>query len=346
MFKQDIFEKKPVVMRSKLISLCFIVLTVSLANNSQAQWKQSTFKFEGQVKSFTSYKNTLYALDDSGRIFTSVDQAVHWKPLSRLPSCQQYHSLIVSTTKDGSQYLFAGTMDGIFRLKLGNPAAAWEKVLNQSARSLAQTRKYGNVLYACSIDLKSSVDNGDTWNTVKIQKPFSPLVNKVTANDSTFMALCYDKGSNSLYLSSGRDSGNFVRKYYQYELATFAGNNLYYVQKFSSSVFVSTDKGQTWTETKEGLESVPYFYSLFPVNNSVLAGTSNGAFYLDMKTKKWKLVCPTVVKKSEDEDDSDSGTGTVFAMTTIGNTAVVAVTKSGYPAETTTLWYCPTSQIK
>jgi photosystem II stability/assembly factor-like uncharacterized protein len=242
-------------------------LTWNPANNGLPQLGSSISDFA--VKSsgmiFAAGSEAVYRSNDSGATWTKCTAGLTDSLMS---------SLLSTPT-----YLFAGTYEsGIFRST--NDGTTWQLASTGLAagdgqRISALTAVGGRIIAATRGGIYYSTNTGDTW-TLTSSGLDSRTVSTVFAFDTILVAGTYgagayrstDKGTNWVSVSNGWPSGN-VRAYCRHNGILFGGNY------DLTTLYKSTDAGQTWAATGSGITS-RYTYTLAANSSRVFAPSGYG----------------------------------------------------------------------
>ncbi|HQT91189.1 MAG TPA: T9SS type A sorting domain-containing protein, partial [Candidatus Kryptobacter bacterium] len=196
---------------------------------------------------FAGNGNTVYRSDDNG---------TSWESASSALGCQTIESLVSYRTGSAEPWVIAGTDSGIFR-SVDN-GVTWSHVVTEPPLSdvyqllVDSAGTITRLLAATSIGLSRSTDDGMTWTRVGV-------------TDGK-----WSMASDGIRLFAGLG---------------FFGRNKVGVPRYCSTVFRSTDDGDTWIESDSGLAEagadLTSLASLVGISGDtiLLAGSSPGGVF-------------------------------------------------------------------
>ena len=257
-------------MHNKTILLlsCYIVIQLKGAIIN-AQWMQTNGPYGTVAVTAiaTAFDGTMYAGVESAGVYKSTNGGEHWTPTSLHPSLKHTESILV--TPNG--YVFANNgrqqfNGGVTRSTDGG--ISWTSALQFGQYSVAAmaVTPNGNIFVAghsSGVGLFRSTDYGNSWTELLSNADFVTADRSgniyVARSDSTVLRSTNEGETWSISANGLRNKGVYsVQAILQTSILAIATDRT----SFADSLFLSTDRGATWTsrgpKTPYGLD---YFCS-------------------------------------------------------------------------------------
>jgi len=241
--------------------LLFLIIAYFPANNSNAQWVQTTGSYGNSVTSFAGKNNTLFATTWGGGVFVSTDDGLSWN-LKNNGLSTPYISEIIINNSD----IFIGTSEGIFHS--ANDGDSWSLV-NNNLKAVEAFAFMDTVFFAGDwyTGLLMSTDRGASW-TPKNNGLTNLHITSINVLDSMIYTTTYGGG---IFLST--DSGNNWKAMNSGltndTLGTFVNlDSYFFISSWGGGVFRSADQGNSWVESNNGLASLKVLS--FAVDGNIL----------------------------------------------------------------------------
>jgi hypothetical protein len=227
---------------NKLLDVFFIgIILVFLPNEALCQWTSVGLQSRGVVSGLAVVDSNLFAAIDNyskGGIFHSTNNGDSWQDSSMIDRP------IYCLTALGNT-IFAGCDTGtIFRSS--NKGASWINVgLPHQKSSVRTLVAEGPFLYAAiqGGGLFSTVDEGQTWDSLTVNLPQAVTVSCMSVRDSCVL---FGTWGNGVYLSLDRATTWPIHALNnEFMLAVGAGDSLLFASSVNA-IYMSSDRGTTW----------------------------------------------------------------------------------------------------
>lgn len=268
-------RRGPMRLISKILSVSLITLIQSI--NVHAHWEQTNGPCGAMVRSLASNGNVIFAGTYEAGAYVSTNNGSNWRGIKKGMVVKDVYSLAV---KDST--VFAGTSKGTFR-SIDN-GVTWEKVKDVGAWGFAVN---GDMIVAASgaIGAYLSLDNGKTWQNINSNYCYSAIFfgkNLMLSTNASGIILSSDTGKNWAPVGGGVPYCFLAR-----DSILFAGSN-----------YKSTDSGNTWTFTNNGLPSA-VIYSLAQNKTTLFAAVGGqGSVYRSFDNGESWAVCDSGLPKN------------------------------------------------
>lgn len=287
---------------SNILTAFFIVISLTFAEVSIAQWVQ-TNAIKGNVFCFATDGRNLFAGADSDGVFFSTDNGSTWKDVnSGLPN-HHVLSLFINTNGSGGSNLFAGTWLGGVFLSTNN-GTSWTPIdsglTNTKVMSLT---KCGPNLIAGTWGGGAfvSTDNGTNWKesnsglTEIFITSFLAIANNIEGMNLFAGTTAVATTGNPIYhggLFVSTNNGNSWKttglRDTSISCLAVLGSNLF-AGTYGLGVLRSTDNGTNWVAVNSGM---PWRspYSLVVDSSNLYVGTWGGVFLSTNNGTNWTAV--------------------------------------------------------
>jgi photosystem II stability/assembly factor-like uncharacterized protein len=197
--------------------------------------------------------------------------------------------------------LFIGKNDRVFLSTTGglyqsdNLGDSWRKLPDEFNTvyfhpRITQNAKGHIFLWDVLHGIYSSPDNGDTWERHHYLLPGDQRITAfATAGDSCFIGMAdglqvaFGSGLSTTTASVAGFSGTEIT-------ALLASGNVVVAGTDGKGLFVSEDRGKTWTNRMPQATPGPYITTLAREGNTLLAGTRfQGVYYSEDLGRQWRL---------------------------------------------------------
>mgnify|MGYP001012706190 CR=1 FL=1 len=262
------------IRNDKIFSMCQ-QSGIYMSSNNGLDWAFRSLK-DSIVSAFITFNSEIYVGIGTYGCFKSVNDCQSWTQTGLMN--KGIYSLNSVQSK-----LFAGvTNEGLY--VTSNGGTNWTKMQNEiSSYSVAELCEIGSELFSGtkSNGLFKSTNNGLNWIAINNGLP-SP--NKYTfrlfALDTILIAQMADVLENSRIYKSTDKGNNWIEinpAFWGWFRKMEYDNNNFYMPTYEG-IFVSTNKGISWTPKNEGLYNL-YLNSVISVNNYLLAGTGGNSVW-------------------------------------------------------------------
>lgn len=260
-----------------------IVITVLVANPTEAKWGKTSGPEGGYITSFVTSGTNLFSGNYGNGVFLSTDGGRSWTAVnSGLTTDDPYYrdNLTIYTMAVSGNNLFIGTgKSGVFRSI--NNGQSWVRVssglTNNDVRALIVS---GTTIFAGTDGgLFRSTNNGETWTAVNTGLT-NVRIRSFTQSGANLFAGSFgggvfrssNNGDSWVATSTGLTNLN-IRTMAAKGQYLFAGTGL-------GGVFRSSDNGVSWMPANNGLPQNAYIPSLVVSGSNLFAGDSGGGVFL------------------------------------------------------------------
>jgi photosystem II stability/assembly factor-like uncharacterized protein len=274
----------------KNIVLLFVLIIITISNNTKAQWVQADGPYGGVVNCVAAHGNVLFAGTNSG-LYRSLDNGNGW---NRIPidtnSAQSILSIydiqiVDSAIFIATSYGMRKSYDGGSTWNFISPFNGFsiKKILIKD-NYLVGVENYDNYAYLGVCELDSSMsDINRVLGYLNMNISQAPSAPAIVINSFVFDVDFIVAGTSyGIYVSF--DTGKTWGKSYPsltdttIEAVALYGNKLF-AGTYSSGIFCSTDSGKTWRECNTGLTT--HSIKTISVNgNKIYAGTNGSGVFV------------------------------------------------------------------
>ena len=285
--------------KSTFSSIIFWLLVIlSVSQNSLAQWQQTNGPYGGQVNCFAVSGTNIFAGTPVNGVYFSSDNGTNWDEMSNGLSDLNVRALCVSGWN-----LFAGTPSGVFYST--DNGTSWTDV----STGLTNTDVYsltisGTDLFAGTADggVFLSTDNGTNWTNISIGSAGDYVrvlamigINLFAGTDGSGLYRSTDNGMN--WAPANGILENYIRA------IVSNGNGSIFVGAHSGIttpgvVYRSENGGNSWYALNNGFAGAGHLLSMTVSGPNIFAGTGelgNIGVYLisDVGIARWRLTSLT-----------------------------------------------------
>lgn len=265
-------------MKTKLLILLFLTLTIFIVNPLQAQWTQTSGPTGGKVKNIFDNGSTVFAAIYGSGIYKSSDNGNSWTKIEGFPFLQYCESL----AGNGNELFVFNDSYEVYRST--NAGNTWDKITDTTITARFTGSFFinpPNIFAATSTGLLHSTDDGTTWSKINdslftTDIYFVKGVNNVVfvGNSNGELIRSKDNGSTWTRLKNGSivltSYSIFIK-----DTTLFAVNS-----STSSTVLISTDYGDTWTSKDANINNKGSFYSIYSNSSNIIGRFPDNTFYI------------------------------------------------------------------
>jgi photosystem II stability/assembly factor-like uncharacterized protein len=319
------------------IVLLFVLIILTITNNTKAQWVQANGPYGGIINSVASNGKALFASTVSG-LYRSTNKGTSWERMPVPTADYQEPNIYDILALDSVIYV---STDQNFMQKSYDNGLTWMTVVEIANHKFAFNGNYivysdnpetdGDLTQLIAAEMDSSKTVTQSYKgIVRLNMDASqitPFINSIIFFNNRIVA-----GTNyGIYISS--DTGQtYVKSDFNltdtcitalsvYNGKIFAGSN-------SRGIFSSADSGKTWSLCSTALDGLS-IRVISTNNNKIYAGTNKGVYESDDSGVNWitinnGLTNPVINSITFDEDAISAGTdgGGVFKYTDGAWTAI------------------------
>ena len=269
-------------MKNFLLLSCFIIVTAFfLQNEIYAQWTH-TGPEGGEVRAFCANATNIFTAPWSGGIYRSTDDGANWTEVNN--GLTDVNIRVTALFANGT-YIYAGLWgSGVF-LSTDN-GNSWANVNNSATAGMSV---HAFALNGTSVFVASqgggvarTTDNGASWELVN-NGLLSLDVRDLAVMDTTIFAATWgpnkvfksvDNGANWTQCSTGTIPASLDDPCLE-----VSGDNLF-LGTYTSGVFLSTDKGDSWTAINNGLPANSIIRDFAVSGTNIFTATRGSGIYL------------------------------------------------------------------
>jgi photosystem II stability/assembly factor-like uncharacterized protein len=277
----------------KNIVLLFVLIILTITNNTKAQWVQTNGPYGGVINCIGSNSWELFA-GTNGGLYRSTDNGSSWKRVT-IPS-EIYRSPIVDIydiyVRDSTVFIstsnncWVSKDDGLTWNYFWELQGTIQKFyVNGNYLAYIQNPEDADgvaLLYVTQFDSTiTRLGNGYGW--LHINYPLTVSTPQITINSLVFNINYIVAGTSyGIYISS--DTGKTWAKSNSnltdttIEAVAMYGNKLF-AGTYSSGIFCSTDSGKTWSACNSGLTALSIM-TISVNGNKIYAGTNGGGIFV------------------------------------------------------------------
>ncbi|MEJ2615231.1 MAG: hypothetical protein P8Z35_09740, partial [Ignavibacteriaceae bacterium] len=243
-----------------------------------AQWTQTKGPLGGQATNIYDNGTIVYANISGSGIYKSTDNGASWFKIEGFDFLTYCQTL---AGKGNELFVFNGSHE-IYHSTDGGDT--WSQIsdttiTNQYVYSFLINGQ--NVYAPTSTGLYRSMDDGTSWSRVKDTLTVGDL--RFIKSDSTFLFLGNSKGQ-LLRSSDNGDSWKLLKNgangLTTYSITTDGTTLIATNSSTNSSIYISTDFGNTWTEKNASIGENSSFYDLYSINGNLFGRFPDNKFYI------------------------------------------------------------------
>ena len=299
----------------KRIFVLLILAGLFIPYNVFAQWMQTNGPLGGQATNIYDNGTTVFANISGSGIYKSTDNGASWSKIEGFDFLKDCGTL----AGKGNELFVHNNSDEIYHSTDGGDS--WNQISDTTITNhyIYSFLINGQNVYAPSpLGLYHSTDDGASWSKIKDTLTAGDL--RFIKSDSTFLFLGNSAGQ--LFRSSDNGASWKLLKNGSNDLTTYAittdGTTLIAANSgFVSSLYISTDFGDTWTQKDGSGGENSAFYDLYFINGNLIGRFPDNKFYIssDEGTSWSEIQVDTTINFFEDIE----GSGSNVFIATYGN---------------------------
>ncbi|HUW05683.1 MAG TPA: T9SS type A sorting domain-containing protein [Williamwhitmania sp.] len=273
----------------KTLLLFFIMLCLVGVDFGQVKWSQYQGPFAGNVVSFATYGDTLFAGTGTIGVFKSADFGKTWtRSIDINGSCGAMFTIdtLIYGSRDacptvshdgGRNWRYYPMLDGII---LGY--SFFEDTLY--AVSSAGVYAYSNDSDSWLLSSNGLGNDGDPWSKVPTEM--------CVLGDSLFCGThtgLYCRSKNTPWLEISKSASGLNVDYGVQHICSL--DSLLFATSFANQmIFQSSDTGKHWTNIGDFFDKSTLFNKILGYNDTLWLATNQGVFNYDLKNHQWQKV--------------------------------------------------------
>ena len=290
----------------KRIFISFIFFGLFTAQPLFAQWMQTKGPLGGRAANIFNNGTTVFANISGSGIYKSSDNGASWSKIDGFDFLRDCRTL---AGKGNDLFVFNRSSEIYHSTNSGD---SWNKITDTT---IANKYVYflsiaGQNVYAPSPDgLYRSTDDGASWEILN-DSLITGTINFIKSDSSFLFA---GNSTGQLFRSSDNGDSWELLKNGSNELTTssitFDGSKLIAANSsVASSIYISTDFGDTWTEKDGNADSINAFYDLYSINGNLIGRFYDNTFYIssDEGTSWSEIQVDSTMNSFEDIEGSGS----------------------------------------
>ena len=272
-----------------------LILVAFLGFGAKAQWTQTNGPIGGNVKCIANNGSKIVAGTAGGGLYLSTNAGANWSRVTYNPPCFSYFSAVAVVGND----IYVGTGDNDFQVpgcgvyRSSDNGATWTAatngITNNYITSFAVNASYIFVSTLGGV-FRSNIGDGANWTSINNGISDTRVFTTYTIGRYLFA------GNYTGVLQSTNNGASWTKTLTTSGIidgiTAIDTNNIYASQYNPGAVYISNDRGTSWTPINSGLPTQTMtkpasVISLAVNGTSVYAGTLNGVFKTIKNSITW-----------------------------------------------------------